>query len=208
MKHIVVFGANGKVGSLVVAGLLERGHKVTAFVHRQGSLQNTASLKVVEGDIHDAAHVDTAMEGAEVVISALGSWHTPTKDILKSGMEAIVPAMQKRGITRIISLTGAEARAADDKLGLIHRVAHLAANLLAHKILVDGEQHIQILEQSGLDWTVVRSPIMNDQGATEYNLSLRRPYPWVTINRAAVATAMIQQVNDRHYSGRAPFITR
>ena len=208
MKHVTVFGANGKVGSLIVEGLLERGHTVTAFVHRRKSLRNHENLTVVEGDIHDTTAVDAALDGSDAVISALGSWHTPTKDILVSGMTAIIPAMKQRGISRIISLTGAESRAKGDRLGIVHRFAHLGATLIARRILADGEKHIALLADSELDWTVVRSPIMNASGSARYHLGLRRTRPWATINRQAVADAMIQQLNDTHYTRQAPFITR
>lgn len=208
MKHVTVFGANGKVGSLVVEGLVARGHSVTAFVHRRRDETEHPQVRVVEGDIHDASAVDAALEGSDAVISALGSWHTPTKDILSSGMEAIVPAMERRGIKRIVSLTGAEARAGGDRLGLVHRVAHFAASLAAGKILKDAERHLKKLEASTLEWTVVRSPIMTAAGSSRYRLISKRPVPWSTINRQAVADALVQQLNDRHYNRQAPFITR
>lgn len=208
MKHITVYGANGKVGGLVVQGLLDRGHAVTAFVHRNSGLMPNDHLRIVEGDIHDVAVVESALEGADAVISTLGSWGTPTRDILMSGMTTIIPAMHRRGIKRIISLTGAESRAYGDKISVLHRVAHLGAAVIAGKILRDGETHIAQLEESELQWTVVRSPIMNDKGDAHYHWTTKRPYPWQTINRQAVADAMVQQLNDSHYAGVAPFITR
>lgn len=208
MKHITVYGANGKVGSLVVQGLLERGHSVTAFVHRSNGLVASDKLRIVEGDIHDTAAVDNALEGSDAVISALGSWGTPTKDILRSGMSGIIPAMQRRGIKRIISVTGAEARAHGDVLSFVHRIAHLGAAVAARKILVDGEEHIRQLEAGDLNWTVVRSPVMNGKGSSRYRLTTKRPFPWQTINRQAVADALVQQLNDSHYAKSAPFITR
>lgn len=208
MKHITVFGANGRVGRLVVAGLLDRGHTVTAFVHSAGDMKDTDQLRVIQGDIYDAESVGGALAGADAVISALGSWGTPGKDILSKGMANIIPAMQSHGVKRIISLTGAEARTRGDQRSLVHRVAHLAASMFAGKILRDGESHIEQLETSSLDWTVVRSPVMNEKGSTHYLLKMKRPYPWQTIHRQAVADAMVQQLNDSHFSNRSPFITR
>jgi putative NADH-flavin reductase len=208
MKHITVYGANGQVGRLVVKGLLERGHTVTAFVHKNNGLIQTDQLRIIEGDIHDAAAVEAALEATDAVISTLGSWHTPSKDILASGMQHIIPAMQSRGIKRIISLTGAESRAAGDKLSIIHRFAHIGIAIIARKILRDGEVHIKQLESSELDWTVIRSPIMNERGGSHYHLSDRRPLPWQTIHRQAVADALVQQLNDRHFTQKAPFINR
>jgi putative NADH-flavin reductase len=206
---VVVFGANGKVGSLVTDILLLAGHEVRAFVHQASSLHDHPNLEIVEGDIYEAQQVQDALHGTDAVISALGSWGTPKKDILTVGMRHIIPAMQIHGTRRIISLTGAEARAYGDKLSPLHRLNHIAIRLLAGKVLKDGELHIQLLEDTDFDWTVIRSPIMKSSGSPKaFVLSDKRPQAWQRINRAAVATAIVSQLADTHYIQQAPFITR
>lgn len=207
--HITVFGANGRVGSLVVAEALRRGHRVRAFTHRQSALAPHENLEIRQGDIYDASAVAAALDGAEAVISALGSWGTPKKDVLSAGMQAIVPAMTEQGIRRIISLTGHDARHSVDALGLIHRFSHFLLNILAPKILADGETHLQLLEASELDFTVVRSPVMNNLGDPEAcQLTAKRPLPWATINRTSVAHTMVELVGTAEYTRQAPYIIR
>ena len=208
MSKIVVFGANGRVGRLVVTRLLRRGHEVTAFVHAARGMKSKGKLRVIEGDIHDAEAVDTALAGANAAISTLGSWGTPTKDIVATGMKHIIESMERRRIQKVISLTGAEARAANDHLSFIHRAAHIAASVAAGKILRDGEKHIAMLESTELEWTVIRSPVMNESGSARYRLSNRRPYPWQTINRNAVADAMVEMLENEQYVQTSPFINR
>jgi len=207
--QITVFGANGKVGRLVVAGALECGYQVVAFVHSASSFDDHPNLKIAKGDIYNAVSVAQAVVGSQVVISALGSWGTPKKDILATGMAHIIPAMKANGISRIISLTGAAASAAGDKLTLADKISHRLLLLAASKILIDGEKHIQLLEQSGQDYTVIRSPIMNLRGdKLAYNLANKRPAPWQTINRQSVADAILGQVESTEHKKQAPFITR
>lgn len=208
MKHITVFGANGKVGRVVVEGLLDRGYEVTAVMRSVKGVKPTKHLRLVEGDIHNADTLKDALTGAHAVISTLGSWGTKEKDILSAGMHAIIPLMKRHRVRRIISLTGSEARASGDVFTVTHRLAHTAARLLAGKILVDGEEHIRQLEQSNLQWTVIRSPIMNEKDTPEYQLGGTRPQPWDTIHRLAVADALVHQLVDDKFVGKAPFITR
>lgn len=208
MKRVTVFGANGRVGSLVVAKLLQNRLNVTAFVHSSSVLQAHKNLSIVRGDIHDARNVEEALVDSDAVISTLGSWATPKKDILQTGMAHIIPGMQSLGIKRIVSLTGSEARASGDALSSIHRLAHFAAKILAGKILQDGEAHIRMLEHSGLDWTVVRSPVMNTHGSEHYRLSLKRPLPIVSVHRHAVVSAIVAQLDDMSHNKSAPFISR
>lgn len=206
--RITVFGANGRVGKLVVAELLSRGHEVTAFVHNHSGFEEGPLLKIVKGDAGDPAAVKKAIQQADAVISALSSWGTPSKDILTKGMRAIIPAMQAGSITRLISVTGAEAEAAGDHKGVIHRISKVALGLIGGKILKDGEAHIRLLGQSDLDWTVVRSPIMNERGAANYQLVDKRPLPSATINRHAVARCLVELLDDKQYVKQAPYIKR
>ena len=206
--QITVFGANGKVGSKIVDGLLRDGHQVVAFVYRNTGLSTHSNLVIIEGDVHSADDVAQALKGTEVVVSALGSWGTKTKDILTAGMTNIVPAMQEQHIRRIVSLTGADAWDATDKPSFVRSVFHLFLKCVAPKILRDGERHIAILRSSGLDWTVVRSPVMKEQGKRGYVLQDRPLMPWDTIARDDVADAMLQLVKTGEFSQQSPFIRR
>jgi len=204
--HIAIFGASGRVGRLVVAEALSRGYAVTAFVHRHTHLEDDPRLTIVQGDIHSEDDIHKALAQADAIISTLGSWSTKQKDILSAGMRHIIPAAQSVGIDRIVSLTGADARADGDTLSVIHRVSHAGINLIAGNILRDGETHIKLLESSQLDWTVIRSPIMTSTDSKAYTLTHTRPLPWNTISRQSVALAMLAELDQDHHSQQALFI--
>jgi nucleoside-diphosphate-sugar epimerase len=206
--HVVVFGANGKVGSLVVAALLKKGYQVTAFIHGHNNLPQNPSLTVVTGDIKNSQDVSKALEGATSVISALGSWGTPTKDILTEGMKTIIPAMRQHGIKRIVSLTGSAAYKPGDHWGVFAKLARRGLMLAAPKILQDGERHIRLLMDSDLAWTVLRSPVMSNSGSDHYILNDKVPGALETINRAAVAQALVNQLSDELYVKLAPHLHR
>ena len=208
MKTVTVLGANGRVGSQVVRLLLDRGYIVQAFVHGDANFESHQNLTVVQGDIYNVDSVRGAVTGSDAVVSALGSWGTPGKDVLEVGMINVIGAMQQFGVNRIVTLTGSEARLQGDSLLVIHRIAHTLASLFAGKILRDGERHIALLSESGLQWTTLRSPVMNESGSTEFTLSQARPMPWQTIHRNAVATALVNMVDDKTYVSASPFINR
>lgn len=204
--RIIVFGAGGKVGRLVVGELLRRGHQVTAFVHSKSPFSPDTNLEIVKGDIYVPAQIAEAMTGQEMVISCLGSWRTPGKDVLTVGMNNIVSIMKQAGIQRIVSLTGHVAIVAGEPVSGLDRLAHRAMELAADKILHDGENHIRILQASGLAWTVLRSPIMTKQPASAYQLQSRRPLPWSTISRLSVVQAIADQCGNSQLVGQAPFV--
>ncbi len=206
--QITVFGANGKVGTYIVRGLLDSGHTVIAFVYGSHQFSKNPNLKIIKGDIYSMDDVRQALVDSEAVISALGSWGTPKKDILTEGMKNIIPGMKDAGITRIVSLTGADARVEGDKLSIMHRTSRLLLGFVAPKVLYDGEEHIRLLQRTSLQWTVLRSPVMNERGIGSYSLSNSRPMPWQTIHRQAVARAMIDQVDVANNLQKYPYIWR
>ena len=69
---ILVYGASGNIGSLVVAEALERGHRVTA-VSRDPSRIGTQhrNLVVARGDLLDTASIERLVRGRDVVISSV-----------------------------------------------------------------------------------------------------------------------------------------
>ncbi|MDQ3123417.1 MAG: SDR family oxidoreductase [bacterium] len=206
--NITVFGANGKVGSLLIHRLLSQGHYIKAFVHGRIPFTVDPRLQIIQGDIYNADEVAEATGGSEAVISTLGSWGSARKDILFTGMKHIVPAMESKGINRIISLTGADAWLRNETPDFIHRISHKALQIGAPKILMDSEKHLELLALSKLDWTVLRSPIMNENGDKSFKLSTTRPQPWATIHRNAVVEALMTLFAENSFVKQSPFITR
>ena len=206
---ILVFGANGRVGQLVVRDALAAGHSVVAFVHGDHGFLETSGLEVRHGDIYSLEDVDAAIDGVDAVISALGSWGTQGKDILTSGMKNIIPSMQKYGVKRIVSLTGSDARVDGEDQGLVSSMFRAVLMIMAGKILNDGEEHMRLLSASNLDWTTVRSPVMNDRGdPAKYTLVTKKPSLLATINRASVAKALVDLVPTKDFLKQTPHIKR
>ncbi len=206
---IVVFGANGRVGQKVVQKLLKAGHAVRGVVHGDNPFTEHENLEVVQGDIHDGEFVMQAVQGCDAVASTLGSWGTKTKDIQVAGMKNIIPAMQAANIERIVSLTGAGVFDELDQPSLMDKINRLAISKGATKIFIDGEEHIRLLRRSHLVWTVVRSPIMKENGKPgQFVLNDRFPAPWSTILRDDVATSICNLVTGDDWAQHAPFIHR
>lgn len=208
--RIAVFGANGRVGSLVVAEAVRRGHQVRAFVYATSEhISPHKNIEIIQGDATDIQDVLPILLHVDVVINCLGSWGTKTQDVQTQAMKAIIPAMKQQGVTRIVSLTGAEARASADIITPGGRVSHALFGLFAGKILIDGEAHLHQLEQSGLDWTVVRSPAMTNKGrGNSYTFTEKRPSLIATIRRDSVVQALLDLAESGRQSRRAPFLTR
>jgi putative NADH-flavin reductase len=71
---VLIFGATGGTGRALVEQALEQGHVVTAFARDPAKVRTThKNLRVVKGDILSYESVEAAINGQEVVLSALGT---------------------------------------------------------------------------------------------------------------------------------------
>lgn len=206
--NVAVFGASGRVGERVVQLLLADGHNVVAVSRHYDASLAAEQLRVEHVDVHDVPAVMRVLEGVDAVISVVSSWGSQNGDVLSSAMRAIIPAMRAHGVRRVVSLTGNAAFTSDDKPSLAQKANRAMLHKIAPKVLEDGEEHIRLLQRSDLDWTVVRSPVMNNLGKNTYKLSAKLSSGAATINRQAVARALVAQLQDGKWLRRTPTIWR
>src|SRR5437588_10426598 len=100
--NLVVLGATGRTGRLVVEQALAAGHTVTALVRSPEKLTTSSpNLRVVTGEATDRAAVSRALEGADAVISALGG----NGSVIADSTSAIVAAARQAGVSRVVVLS-------------------------------------------------------------------------------------------------------
>ncbi|MGO4689990.1 SDR family oxidoreductase [Glaciibacter sp. 2TAF33] len=114
---ILIAGAGGRLGTLVVSDLAAGGHPLRVIVRDASRYRPPAGAKVdvVVGDVTDAAAVDRAMTGASVVISAVhgligrGSHSIHETDVV--GNQNLIVAAQRAQVGRfvLLSVHGASA---------------------------------------------------------------------------------------------------
>lgn len=206
---VVIFGANGRVGTLLTHALLDRGHQVTAFVHGSSNGEHK-HLKVVTGDIYDATLVADVIASQDVVVSTLGSWGTKNKDILATGVTHMLAAMKQHAVPRIVTLTGTAALLPNEKVTLLTKIDRQLLARIDKKILQDGERHLALLTESDTNWTSLRSPIMNTKGdPTRYHVNHHHTLPFATVHRGSVVNAMVDIIeNQDPWLSQAPCLHR
>lgn len=205
---IVVFGATGKTGKLLVQQALSQGHEVTVYVREPAKLEPASGrLRVVVGQISDAAKISEAVLGQDAVLSALGPVRGGSKTIMEDAARNIATAMQKAGVRRFITLTGAGVAQPGDQPKAFNKFMSFLLSVLAKDVVLDSAKHVQAVRASGLDWTVVRVPMLTDGPHTgQYRVGKVGVNDGPRISRADVADFMLKQLQDRSYLGQAPVI--
>ena len=82
---IIVFGANGRTGKLIVTQALAKGHAVTAYARTTEGLPQDPHLRLIQGDVFDFGAVVDAIRGHRAVLSALGANTRKKSDLLAQG---------------------------------------------------------------------------------------------------------------------------
>jgi putative NADH-flavin reductase len=199
--RLTIFGATGGTGTRAVRRALEEGHEVTAVVRDPARLGVPAHerLRVLTADVTDPAAIVPAVDGADAVVSALGPRGTGPTTIRTDACRAIVAAMDKAGVRRllVVSAAGLVADAGD---GLVTR--HVVKPLILGRLLKNSFADLRRCEEEiracGLDWTIVRPPRLTDgepagryRTAVDVNLRGGR-----TISRADLAACLLRLVGD------------
>ncbi len=158
---LVVFGASGPTGRLVVRQALAAGHRVTAVTRRPDAYPLASpDLDVVAADATDAAAVGHALTGAQAVISTFGVPYSPKKiTVYSEGIENITQAMATHRIQRLVcvsSTTVATDQAPGDSLVWRRLGRPLLRNVLGRTLYDDMQRMEGIVQTSALDWTIVR----------------------------------------------------
>jgi uncharacterized protein YbjT (DUF2867 family) len=207
--NLTVFGATGRTGRLIVQQALAAGHEVTILVRTPSIITiQDAHLHVVQGEINDAASVESVIKGAAAVLSVLGSAHNrPTYDISRA-TALILAAMTKQGVHRLIISAGAGVGDTADQPGVFDRVIGALLRLSARNVLVDMSRTVTAVRAANCDWTIVRVPMLTDAPPSA---SVRVGYvgkgTGPRLSRSSLATFMLKQVEDRTYIRQAPVIS-
>ena len=200
MMKLLVLGATGGIGLEVVRQAVERGHKVTTFVRAPERLKSIgARFGVIQGDPLDSAGLARAIDDQDAILSGFG----PRVPIAKTDSTllhrfgvALSEAMRKVGIRRAVIVSTAFLF----KDSIIPPT-NLVGRLFFPNIVADATEMESLIQQSGLDWTLVRPPRLTD-GLRRNRYRVREghlPSFGFTISRADVAAFMIKTAENHAF---------
>lgn len=205
---LAVFGGSGRTGRPLIEQALARGHEVTALVRDPARLPLTHDkLHIVQGDATDLTKVAEVVKGSDAVLNAMGPTRASADNVLQKSTELIIQSMQENGVRRLISLSGAGVTTPKDGPPGIHdRIMMVALTLLARKVLEDSAKSVALIQDSGLDWTVLRLPRLSEDPATG-NTALGYEKPGMApLAREDVARVMLEQLIDTSYIREMPMV--
>ena len=203
---LLVFGATGGTGREIVAQALERGHVVTVFVRNPAAITTKHDhLKVVQGNVLDYPSVEAAVQGQDAVLSALGVRKLRKNTILSDGTRNIIHAMERHGLKRFICESSLGVGDSRGQLGWVFNIFIIP--LLLRNVFQDKEAQEQYIQQSSLEWVIVRpAALTNGPRTGVYRGGFSPTDRTITakISRADVADFMLKQLTDNSYLRKTP----
>lgn len=139
MTRVLILGANGQLARNTTRMLLdETDAELTLYLRRAHRLRNPdpERVTIVEGDVLDAATLESAMKGHDVVYANLAG-------AMKRQAECIVAAMHTTGVTRLIFISS---------MGIYGEVPGESYG----SILDPYRDSAAVIEASDLDYTILR----------------------------------------------------
>jgi putative NADH-flavin reductase len=196
---LTVFGATGGTGEQLVRQALAAGHDVIAVVRHPEAVTITGpNLTVIAGDVVDPSWPGTGLEGVSAVLSALGSRPFQHTTVYSQGTPAILAAMTRAGVSRLVGVSASPLVPEASKSLLERRVVHPLLGLFFGDSYADMRKMETVLADSQVDWTLFRPPrLTNGPHTGRYRTAVGARLPRArSISRADLADAMLAAIDD------------
>jgi putative NADH-flavin reductase len=204
---VLIIGATGATGRVLMREALEQGHEVTALARNPSALApEDHRPRVLQGNALDASEVEAAVAGQDAVLSALGTRSTRPTTLFSQSTHNLISAMNKHGVRRLVCITGIGAGESKGHVGFLYD--RIMLPFVVKNIYEDKNRQEEAIKQSDLDWVIVRPARLTDEAAKgEYRVYLGGSYTAKTISRADVAAFMLAQLTDETYVHKMPVIS-
>lgn len=167
MKKVIILGAGGSLAGTVIEALQKQEDvQLTLFLRNARKLRklNAENVRIVEGDVMDYKTLKRAIDGQDIVYVNLAG-------DLESMALNIVKAMKNTGVHRVIAISS---------IGIYD--APVRSVLVPYRRLAD------VIEESGLDYTILRPDWFTNANEVDYALTRKgEPESGTAISRKSIA---------------------
>jgi putative NADH-flavin reductase len=218
---LTIFGATGGIGTQLLAQAATAGHLATAAARNPARVAGAARIVAVDLAAPDRRALESAVAGADAVLSALGPRSATDAGVVSGGTRAILEAMLTTGVRRLVVVSAAPVgttpspdRPAPPRRdpGDTFLMRHVLSPLVK-RVFGKGYADLAVMEDlvrlSDAEWTIVRPPRLTDRPLTgvyrtAYDRNVRRG---LSISRADLAHLMLRLLDEpesiRHTVGVA-----
>ncbi|KAF8972984.1 hypothetical protein BDZ97DRAFT_643396 [Flammula alnicola] len=215
--RFLILGATGPSGILLVRKTLEVYPDATIVIYVRSpekipeDLAANPAVITIKGTLEELDKVETAVEGVDVILSALGPLMPhPSNTPIATFYGHLIDLMHKHNIKRIILLATASFKDPNDKFSWKYAALILAvktgANAAYKEILAMGK--VVTTKGADLDWTLVRVPILTNADSEDVVAGYVGDAKVGTfLARKAYAAFTVGEVEKREWVQKSPMIS-
>jgi putative NADH-flavin reductase len=209
---VLVLGAGGKTGKLVVQEALAAGHEVTVLVHTDPQEEDKheavfpSKVQVFRGDVRNPTKLRQALEGQQAVIDTIGGTKPfLTTDLETSAIKVVIEAMKQMGTRRLIAVSALGEGESRGQTSFFYE--RLLMPTFLRGVVEDKANMEAEIEHSGLEFVIVRPSLLNDHAVLgEAHVALENEKAH-KISRGGLARFLVEQLTLDRYLGEAVTLT-
>lgn len=205
--RIFVLGASGGVGSRLLEQAAAHGHAVTAQTRDARKLSSKQAARVVAGSPTDEAFLQRNLGGHDAAVLCIGIDAVGRTTLFSDTAKALIAAMEATGVKRLVAITGIGAGDTEGHGGWFYN--RVVYPLFTRNRYIDKDRQEAIIEQTNLDWTIVR-PAPFAARATPEPLQVYTTIPpelqLRSVTRAEVAAFLLDCLENDKFLRQKPFI--
>ncbi|KAI8740072.1 flavin reductase (NADPH) [Biomphalaria glabrata] len=206
---IMMIGATGPTGLLIISEALARGYDVIALVRSPEKMTMMhPKLKVVQADILKSEDVAENLKGCDAVLSAVGSRAGMMShcDVYSKSGEAVVDAMRQTGVKRFIAITSWATKDSSDVPFIWRWVVKPVFLFFMKNVLNDMrmlEDYLQ-KECSDIDYTVVKPPSLTNN-TSKGNKIISKEGQYISSGQSAISRQDVAKFMLDHITHQGSF---
>ncbi len=214
---ILILGATGRTGRLIVEEALKQGYDLNILVRDKNTIPfDSKSIKVYQGTPARQTDLTAAMQGCEVLISALAvakasdaPWSKliSPENFVSESIKNVIAEANQQNLKRLITVSAWGVLETKKDLPFWFKWMIDYTNL--RLVYADHESQEKLLTASNLRWTAVRPVALNDSKKIKtLNVSFNNlPKPNLSISRQSVAKFIVDLLNTNQYDMKSPTIS-
>lgn len=184
------------------------GHQVTAQTRDASRIPAAEGVSVIVGSPQDEAFLNQHMAGHDAVVSAIGINTIGKTTLFSESASAVIAGMQANGVKRLVTITGIGA---GDTRGHGGWLYNFAINpLFTRNRYADKNRQEALIEQTDLDWTIVRpAPYTNHPSTGPWHTvttEIPAGLQLCAITREEVAAFVLDCLERASFIHQKPFI--
>ncbi|KAJ7169503.1 NAD-P-binding protein [Mycena filopes] len=214
---ILILGSTGPTGLLLVAETLQvEGTVLVLYVRSPEKIpediKRNPNCTVIQGQLDDESALSHALEGVDLVLSALGpaQFTHPSGTPLALAYERIIALMKTHQVKRLIALGTASIEDESDRFNLAYYTMVKSVAVSMRNAYKDIRAIGAVIRASDLDhWTIVRVPVLSNNPSRPViagYIGDGKTKSIISLNRIGFAAFVVGEITAKEWDRKAPLL--